>query len=62
MTDCLELYWPALVIAGIFCLLIGALIMILMDKFLDWGNDAELRMAHHLNDMDEHTQGLEDRE
>lgn len=54
--------WPLFILALVFGSMIGALILGLMVKFLDWGNEAELRLAHHLNEIDEHPQGLEDRE
>lgn len=46
--------WPLIILALVFGSMIGALILGLMVKFLDWGNEAELRLAHHLNEIDDH--------
>jgi len=55
--------WPLFILALVFGSMIGALIMVIKVKWLDNRvSDAKRRLLRHLNEIDEHTQGLEDRE
>ena len=48
--------WPIFLLSIAFGAGIGAL-FVLMVKAMDWGNDAELRLANHTRsaDLDEHS-------
>lgn len=39
--------WPLVILSLVFGAMIGCLLLGLMGKFLDWGTEAELRLAHH---------------